>query len=206
MREVASAIARQAERLAAYADSMTGLDALEDAPIRPAPISCEELLCRIREDVRAAAGREGASTSVSSRGLPLFVEADAAAVLRVADNLASNAARHARFAVEVELAWEDGVLTLSVADDGPGFGGAAGRALEPFWRGEGERSGSSGGSGGHMGLGLYVGSVLCSRHGGSLAVGDREGGGAVVAATFAAPRCGRRCGSYGGNPRQLTLS
>ena len=183
----ASAISRQAERLAAYADSMSGLDSLEDASVRPVPVACETLLERIREDARSVAEEYGASLSVSSRGLPPVVEADAAAVLRVADNLASNAARHAASAMEIELAWEDGNLSLSVADDGSGFGDAAARALEPFWRGVKDRAASAGGSDGHMGLGLYVCSVLCARHGGSIEVGDRKGGGAIATATFSAP-------------------
>ena len=182
----ASAISRQAERLSAYADSMAGLDSLEDAPVVRAPVACEELLRQVEEDVRSAAEGGGISVTVSSRGLPPAAEVDAAAVLRVADNLASNAVRHARSAVEVGLSWEDGVLVIEVADDGPGFGDAAARALEPFWRGVDDRAASAGGACGHMGLGLYVCSVLCARHGGSLAVGDREGGGAVAAATFTA--------------------
>ena len=183
----ASAISRQAERLAAYADSMSGLDSLEDASVRPVPVACETLLERIREDARSVAEEYGASLSISSRGLPPVVEADAAAVLRVADNLASNAARHARSTVEVRLSWEDGALVLEVADDGPGFGDAAARALEPFWRGVKDRAASAGGACGHMGLGLYVCSVLCARHGGSIKVDDRKGGGAIATATFSAP-------------------
>ena len=65
--------------------------------------------------------------------------------------------------------------------------GDAASAVEPFWRGADDRAASAGGACSHLGLGLYVCSVLCARHGGSLAVGDREGGGAVAAATFAAP-------------------
>ena len=160
---------------------------LGDACVRPVSVRCETLLERIREDARSVAEEYGASLSVSSRGLPPVVEADAAAVLRVADNLASNAARHAASAMEIELAWEDGNLSLSVADDGSGFGDAAARALEPFWRGVKDRATSAGGSDGHMGLGLYVCSVLCARHGGSIKVDDRKGGGAIATATFSAP-------------------
>ena len=166
----ASAISRQAERLAAYADSMSGLDSLEDASVRPVPVACETLLDRIREDARSVAEEYGASLSVSSRGLPPVVEADAAVVLRVADNLASNAARHAASAMEIELAWEDGNLSLSVADDGSGFGDAATRALEPFWRESRIEAASAGGPDGPAWAGLYVCSVLCARH------GDRPGG------------------------------
>lgn len=82
----------------------------------------------------------------------------------------------------MSLAWENGVLELAVADDGPGFADAAlARATEPFWGGE------SKGRGSHLGLGLYVSRLLAEKHGGGLEVANGPGGGAIARATLSAP-------------------
>lgn len=187
--KAAGVILRQAERLASLADSMSGLESLEDAPLRKKALATAELLARIEESAEAAAGDKGIEIAVSGGGPDSRVDADEALVLRVADNLVSNAVRHAAEFVSVALEWSDGVLSLSVRDDGPGFGSSAGRALEPFWRGDDEPVGSAGGSDGHMGLGLYICSELCARHGGSVSVSDAPEGGGLAVATFLAPPC-----------------
>ena len=116
------------------------------------------------------------------------MEADARALSRIADNLLANAARYARSEVRLSLSWEGGVLALAVCDDGPGFGEAAlERAADPFW-------GESKGSGGHMGLGLYVARSLAARHGGSLELSNAPGGGAVARARLRAPEPGETRG------------
>lgn len=187
--KAAGVILRQAERLASLADSMSGLESLEDAPLRKKALATAELLARIEESAEAAAGDKGIEIAVSGGSPDSRVYADEALVLRVADNLVSNAVRHAAEFVSVALEWSDGVLSLSVRDDGPGFGSSAGRALEPFWRGDDEPVGSAGGSDGHMGLGLYICSELCARHGGSVSVSDAPEGGGLAVATFLAPPC-----------------
>lgn len=185
-RQAAAVIRRQTERLASFADSMSGLESLEDASLRKKTVALAELFSRMGESAEAAARNRGIEVSLSGSGLGVDVEADDAFILRVADNLVSNAARHATTSIAVSLDWSSGMLSLSVRDDGPGFGAAADKALEPFWRGADERSESAGGSDGHMGLGLYVCSVLCAKHGGTMAVSDASEGGGLAIATFSA--------------------
>lgn len=183
---------------------MSGLDSLEDAPLHKSTSCSAALVAKIRESAASleeparleAAGNTGenvgpvkhdsVAVSVSARTLPTEIRVDETAILRVADNIISNAVRHATSAVSVELGWTDGFLTLSVSDDGAGFGEAAPRATEPFWRGTEARSKSAREPDGHMGLGLYICSVLCTKHGGAVSVSDAPEGGGVVVATFAA--------------------
>lgn len=182
VRAAAAAIARQAERLSDFADSMRGLDALEAAEVDPAPLDPGAWLREAAADAREVARGAGDGLSVAGDGLPPLVMADGRALSRIADNLVANATRYARSEVGVSLSWEDDELELVVADDGPGFGEAAlERAAEPFW-------GESKGAGGHLGLGLYVARLLAEKHGGSLELFRGEVGGALVRVRVSAPR------------------
>lgn len=181
VRAAAAAIGRQADRLSDFAESMRGLDDLEAAEVAPEPMDPGAWLDAAASDALEVARGAGVALSSSRDGLPPLVEADARALSRIADNLVANAARYARSEVRISLSWEGGELALAVSDDGPGFGEAAlERAADPFW-------GESKGSGGHMGLGLYVARSLAARHGGSLELSNAPGGGAVALARLRAP-------------------
>lgn len=90
------------------------------------------------------------------------VAADADSLSRVTLNLMDNAARHATAAVRVGLRQHGAQLTLSVSDDGPGFGAAL----------PGDRRG--------RGLGLTICQRLVDGFAGTLHI-DRTGPGARVA-------------------------
>ena len=181
VRAAAAAIGRQADRLSDFAESMRGLDDLEAAEVAPEPMDPGAWMDAAASDALEVARGAGVALSSSRDGLPPLVEADARALSRIADNLVANAARYARSEVRISLSWEGGELALAVSDDGPGFGEAAlERAADPFW-------GESKGTGGHMGLGLYVARSLAARHGGSLELSNAPGGGAVALARLRAP-------------------
>lgn len=181
VREAAAAIARQAERLAAFAESMRGLDALEAAEVTPAALDPGAWLDETAADARAVAREAGIELVVERAGLPERVLADGRALSRIADNLVANAMRHAHDEARLSLSWEGGTLTLAVADDGPGFAEAAlAHAAEPFW-------GESKGTDGHLGLGLYVARTLAERHGGRLELSNRTEGGGLARARVLAP-------------------
>lgn len=181
VRGAALAIARQAERLSAFAESMRGLDALDAAEVAPAPMDPGAWLADTAGDVREAVRAAGVALRVDGADLPPLVMADARALSRIADNLVANAVRYASSEVRLSLSWAGGELELAVSDDGPGFSDAAlARATEPFW-------GDSKGGGGHLGLGLYVSRLLAEKHGGSLEVSNGENDGALVRAKLSAP-------------------
>lgn len=182
VRHAAAAIARQAERLAAFAESMHGLDTLEATAVEPAPLNLNAWLDEAASDARAVVQAAGATLTVERTNLPPLVAVDARALSRIVDNLVANAARYARATVHLALSWKNDQLELAVSDDGPGFDDAAlKRAAEPFW-------GVSKGSGGHLGLGLYITRSLAEKHGGSLCIANGPGGGALVRVQVAAPR------------------
>ncbi len=194
-RASARAIGRQAARLGRYAESMTGVDALEATEPSPVPVDPSAWFASVTEDARAVAGERGIGLASRSPALPALVSADAQMLSRVADNLVSNAVRHASGSIGLSLDWHGGRLALVVEDDGEGFSdGALEHASEPFWRGgrEGVDNGAAAPerqSESHMGLGLYICSLLSEKHGGCLEIANRPQGGALVRAVFAAPVC-----------------
>jgi two-component system OmpR family sensor kinase len=101
------------------------------------------------------------AASALARGDPLLTR-------RVLDNLIDNARRHGGREVEVRVAPVDGVVAVSVTDDGPGLPPAVrARLFERFNR-------EHGGPEGH-GLGLAIAHALTSAQGGALRLEDVPG-------------------------------
>lgn len=95
---------------------------------------------------------------------------------QVVTNLLDNAVRHGSGQITVRVAAVDPLVEVSVEDEGPGIPDAMReRVFAKYWR-HGERTGT--------GLGLYIVQGLVSAHGGRVAVGAGESGGAAFRATF----------------------
>ena len=90
---------------------------------------------------------------------------------QVMGNLVENAVRHGDGTVTLTVGPLDGGAVVTVSDEGEGIPEAtASRVFTRFWRGGDRRGGT--------GLGLYIVKGLVEAHGGSVAVGRAEGGGA----------------------------
>jgi signal transduction histidine kinase len=132
----------------------------------------------LREVVLASTDQEpltrGDSPLVVEIDPSLWVPLDPDAFAHVVENLVGNAVRHAPSGTAVVLAAEadDEEVRLRVIDQGPGMDAAvAGRAFEPFVRGEG----------GGAGLGLTVVRQVIEAHGGRVWIEiDPEAGGTAV--------------------------
>lgn len=104
-------------------------------------------------------------------------------VIRVIENLATNAVRHAKSKVSFSVSEGNGWVELSVEDDGPGVPeGKKEVIFERFLRLDGDRGRSSGGSG----LGLAIVSDIAAKYGGFVVVNDVDGGGAQFLVTLPA--------------------
>ena len=98
-------------------------------------------------------------------------------LLTVAENLIGNAARFGRERLEIALSREGDTLTLTVADDGPGFPPELLRdGPKPFGRLAEDPE--------HFGMGLYSSRLLCQKHGGELRLQIRPAGGAAAVASL----------------------
>jgi signal transduction histidine kinase len=128
-----------------------------------------ELLLGIAEEARERGQPVGAAPMPAG----LAIAADRESLRRALVNLVDNALRYAGSA-NLALRDEGGSIALIVEDDGPGIAEAEiARLIEPFQRLETSRSRETGGAG----LGLAIAHDIAVRHGGTLRLANRAGGG-----------------------------
>lgn len=169
----------QREMAAADLDEMNAmLDATlafardEAADERPVPVDLAALLRTLVEDL-AGAGRP-ASCDGPRR---LAVSGRPVALRRLVENLLDNALRYGGEARAALQRLDEGRVEILVDDRGPGIPEALReRVFDPFFRVDGSRSRETGGSG----LGLAVVRAIVQRHGGTIRLEDRPGGGLRV--------------------------
>lgn len=130
-------------------------------------------------EVEASRARRSAECLIHTAMSPTYLTGDPAALSRVVRNLVDNAVRHARSRIDIDVGSLDGMVTVSVSDDGPGIPREdRSRVFERFVRLDTDRARSSGGSG----LGLAIVAELVAAHGGTVSIRDRSGGGTTVVA------------------------
>ena len=174
--DFARRIARNAHTLSVVVDQLVDFTRLEREAIQlsPRPIDLGALV---------GLGVDQLRTFLSEHDLDLdlepdvTVQADPEAVTRILNNLLSNAVKFSPpgSVVEVRVMGRDGVGELLVGDRGPGIPDAERPHLfEPFFRGSRALTFGTPGTG----VGLAVVKELAERMGGSVAVANRDGGGA----------------------------
>jgi two-component system OmpR family sensor kinase len=145
-------------------------------------------LVALATDACADAAATAPDRSVSlDAPAPAVVTGDRDRLRQVVANLVGNALVHtpAGTPVDVGVRRVDGPagarVELAVADRGPGLTPEeAARVFDRFWRADASRTRASGGAG----LGLAVVDAVVRAHGGSVAVHQRLGGGAVFVVTL----------------------
>jgi signal transduction histidine kinase len=141
------------------------------------PLDLDELLRIMIDLYEPSMSEKGLQLRLHSGG-PLTIEADAALIHRMIANLFDNELKHlpAACTVNLRLRVEDATASLILEDDGPGFDV---EVLPHLF----ERRVKGKESNGH-GLGLAFVDAVARAHGGSVAAGNREGGGARIALSF----------------------
>ena len=180
--ETVDTMKRSLTRLQRYVEGMNSLQKLEDLSPSRKPVSLDLLCSQLRETAEILRGPEGFALTVSGGGELVL---DQELVFQVFENLMQNAARYVRDKVEISVKRNRGFLSLTVADDGPGFPPEAlKKAAEPYYRADKAASPGSAEEVQHFGLGLYICRLLCEKHGGMLLLKNRPQGGAAVTALF----------------------
>ena len=160
------------------------------------PVDLDDLVLAEAKTLRAATSVAVDTTAVSAGQ----VRGDEAQLARLVRNLGSNAARHARTGISFGVAEADGVVVLTVSDDGPGIPAAdRERVFERFVRLDAARtrnigdSGDLGGAGG-AGLGLAIAAGIVDRHRGAIRVTGRSTLEVRLPAVSACSNSGRSAG------------
>lgn len=183
--EASSAMTRQTERLQRYVESMKDLVDMDECSVAPHAGNVGVWFVRAAAEASDLAHAAGKDFEAKAKGLPRFVSFDDIALSRVVENILSNALRYAGSKVSLACEWDEGVLTVRVSDDGPGFADdALAHGCEPFWREAPEKRREDSV---HFGLGLNICAELCEKHGGGVKLSNAESGGAVVEAFVEAP-------------------
>ena len=170
---------RSLTRLQRYVESMNSLQRLEDLEPQKSTVPFSTLCAQLEETGKILRKEQGFHFASRGEG---NVFLDSELLFQVYENLLSNAGRYAKGNIWVTAERKGTALSLTVADDGPGFPPAAlKRAAEPYYRAD--RSPNPEGEL-HFGLGLYLCRVLCQKHGGSLEIGNAPEGGARITARF----------------------
>jgi signal transduction histidine kinase len=162
-REYGALVAEESKRLDSLIERVLAVTRVDEAPVfsrvEPAELVDSAVnLIDARAEQRAV--QIDWQSSSPQQVLP-EVWWDAEAVRRALLNLLDNAIKHGKHGgrVKVRAALDDGLVKLSVTDDGPGIGRRdRQRVFKRFQRGESESAGT--------GLGLYVVEQVAHAHGG----------------------------------------
>ena len=134
-------------------------------------------LWQMIESLAADLKLEGARLILHRNDPPCVYFADASALERVLENLLKNAAQHGDGKpIEIDLTCNDQVVAIDICDRGPGIPPEEVNAVfRPFHRLQKARE-LSGGSG----LGLAIANQLALKHGWSIQLLPRDGGGTIA--------------------------
>jgi signal transduction histidine kinase len=165
----------QVSRLTKLATDLLDLSRLDSGAVEVGsePVDLAAAARGLVREFRGLAARHGSRVVLARppRGLAHGI-GDEQRVQQIGRVLVDNAVRHNPEGTQVRVAVgaDDGHVTLTVSDDGPGIDADSQRHLfERFWRGP---QGSAAGSG----LGLAIAGELAQRMGGEIAVSSSDGG------------------------------
>lgn len=167
----------EAARLAHIVDDLMDLAKADEAPPATSQTDLDEV---VLEEVSAIAPTSAITIDTTNVSAARLV-GDRQALSRLVRNLVDNATRHAATGVDVSLTNVDGVVTLTVDDDGDGVAeDDRERIFERFTRTDSSRSRDTGG----VGLGLAVVRATAQRHGGDVRCEESPSGGARFTVTL----------------------
>jgi signal transduction histidine kinase len=135
--------------------------------IQPARIDLRELIVQLAEESRPMIQAAGMEFRLSAAAEPYWISADGDLLVRVFENLFSNAVRHGRDGKVIDVRLEDGRewITARVANYGPPIPAAdLGRIFDRFYRAGASRSERTDGAG----LGLAIAKGIVELHGGTI--------------------------------------
>lgn len=166
-------------RMESYVRMMSEVQRLEDICISAGKVNVDSFLGQLKSTAEVLAQGQKLEIQFVNTITDKEINIDAEIVVRVFENLISNAVRYAESMVTIRCKSANGVLAIIISDDGKGFSDEdLKEATKPFYKSKANVSGL------HFGLGLNICKILCEKHGGGILLENVENGGASVTAKF----------------------
>ncbi|BCJ96521.1 two-component sensor histidine kinase [Anaerocolumna cellulosilytica] len=176
IKESLSLITQYTARIETYVEAMSTAQKLEDWNYAPQVTRWSVLLKELEQSISFLGNYEKAEIKFTSSGDDTEVSVDKSIIQNVTENLVSNALRYAKTTIQINLSYDTEKLTVCVLDDGTGFSPVLLRkGIRPFLRDDNRDEQE------HFGMGLYVCSLLCKKHGGNLKIENTPNGAKVTA-------------------------
>ncbi|EJA6612147.1 TPA: sensor histidine kinase [Clostridioides difficile] len=167
-------------RIEYYVENMSNAQRLEDLVVSKSMSNINKFIENLDENISIIAKQEGKSFTLKNQINNINLFFDENIILRVVENIISNAFRYARNNVSILIYLEQELLTFVIEDDGIGFSKESLKlALRPFYRDK-----TLNDSNAHFGMGLYISKILCEKHGSSISIENNSTNGAKITAKF----------------------
>ncbi|EML4476043.1 TPA: ATP-binding protein [Clostridioides difficile] len=167
-------------RIEYYVENMSNAQRLEDLVVSKSMSNINKFIENLDENISIIAKQEGKSFTLKSQINNINLFFDENIILRVVENIISNAFRYAKNTVSILIYLEQELLTFVIEDDGIGFSKESLKlALRPFYRDK-----TLNDSNAHFGMGLYISKILCEKHGGSISIENNSTNSAKITAKF----------------------
>lgn len=167
-------------RIEYYVENMSNAQRLEDLVVSKSMSNINKFIKNLDENISIIAKQEGKSFTLKSQINNVNLLFDENIILRVVENIISNAFRYARNNVSILIYIEQELLTFVIEDDGIGFSKESLKsALRPFYRDKTLNESNA-----HFGMGLYISKILCEKHGGSISIENNLTNSAKITAKF----------------------
>ncbi|MCU1430185.1 MAG: integral rane sensor signal transduction histidine kinase [Actinomycetia bacterium] len=171
----------ETDRLARMADDLLLLSRAQAGrlPVQLEPTALRDLLVASANLFRARAATAGVDIRVTAPDAS--VRLDGSRVRQAVDNLLDNAIRFSHHTIELRGAVNDGVVRITVDDDGPGFSeGFEHRAFEAFQQSDAPASEPRTAAGEGAGLGLTIVQMVADSHRGTVTAENTAEGARVT--------------------------
>lgn len=167
-------------RIECYVENMSSSQRLEDLVVSKSLSNIEKFIKNLDRNLSIIAEQEKKSFTLTNKINNMNLLFDENIILRVVENIISNAFRYAKNNISILIYFEQELLTFIIEDDGIGFSEESLKsALKPFYRDKTSNNNNM-----HFGMGLYISKILCEKHGGSIYVENNSANSAKVTAKF----------------------
>ncbi len=168
------------DRIEYYVENMSNAQRLEDLVVSKSISNINKFIENLDKNMSIIAKQEGKSFTLKSQINNMNLLFDENIILRVVENIISNAFRYAKNNVSILIYLEQELLTVVIEDDGIGFSKESLKsALRPFYRDKTLNESNA-----HFGMGLYISKILCEKHGGSISIENNSTNSAKITAKF----------------------